>query len=676
MEVLMHHLQQRILPHLPRAFTTPCKSHSSCAAGHSPNPTPIGSISRPSTHLPLVSRLFQPSNLRDVGQESRAQGEMTCKSQRLMQQAGLIHPSNPGCYYYLPATVRSMEKLVRLIDQEMQRIGGQKLDMPSLCSAELWRRSERWDLMGKELFRLRDRHGAEYCLGPTHEEAVTELLASQGTLSYRQLPLMLYQMTRKFRDEPKPRFGLLRGREFYMKDMYTFDVSEEAAYHTYESVCQAYNRLFSRLGLRIVQVQADTGKIGGKLSHEFQLPADIGEDRLLVCGSCSFSANVETMEPGRTDCPQCQAGTLVESKGIEEFDKVPMFMKTAPDEIDPMKHPELAAIQSIIHDDDRPLEEQAESLKDEGNDYFKEKNYKKAIVSYTAGLKKNCSDSNVNAILLTNRAAAHFHLGNMRSALNDSVAAKKFKPDHLKALIRGASCCMELKKYTDALLWCEEGLKLQPTDKKLLELRATADKHKRAAERDARKEKVKEKKELSEREALLVAIKGRGIKLLKPKQRPKRSSDSDDDNRGPSRDMAGLDLDGLCSVEATGATVFLDDQGVMHWPVLFLYPEHQQTDFISAFSESSSFLDHLTLMFGEELPPWDTNRKYSPQNLQLFFEDHEKESLYQVNPETPLIKILQHKRCFVKAGSPSFVILVNGSPFCEKFLSERKTFRL
>lgn len=121
-------------------------------------------------------------------------GEMTCKSQRLMLQAGLIHHSNPGCYYYLPATVRAMEKLVRLIDQEMQGIGGQKLDMPSLCAAELWKRSERWDLMGKELFRLRDRHGAEYCLGPTHEEAVTELLASQATLSYRQLPLLLYQV--------------------------------------------------------------------------------------------------------------------------------------------------------------------------------------------------------------------------------------------------------------------------------------------------------------------------------------------------------------------------------------------------------------------------------------------------------------------------------------------------
>ncbi|XP_029606401.1 tetratricopeptide repeat protein 4 [Salmo trutta] len=356
----------------------------------------------------------------------------------------------------------------------------------------------------------------------------------------------------------------------------------------------------------------------------------------------------------------------------EEFDKVPMFMKTAPEEIDPMKHPELAAIQSIIHDDDRPLEEQAESLKDEGNDYFKEKNYKKAIVSYTAGLKKNCSDYNVNAILHTNRAAAHFHLGNMRSALNDAAAAKKFKPGHLKALIRGATCCTELKKYADALQWCEEGLKLQPTDKKLLELRATADRHKRAAERDARKAKVKEKKEHSEREALLAAIKERGIQLLMPHQRPKRRSDSEDDG-GSCRAMAGLELDGLCSTEATGVKVFLDEQGIMHWPVLFLYPEYQQTDFISAFSESSSFLDHLTLMFGEELPPWDINRKYSPQNLQLFFEDHEKESLHQVNPETPLIKILQHKRCFIKAGTPSFVILAKGSPFCEKFLSERKT---
>lgn len=267
--------------------------------------------------VPLVSRLYQPSNLWDVGADSRLQGEHTCKSQRLMQQAGLIYPSSPGCYYYLPSTVRSMEKLVRVIDQEMQGIGGQKLDMPSLCSADLWRSSERWELMGKELFRLKDRHGTDYCLGPTHEEAVTTLVAHQTTLSYRQLPLLLYQITRKFRDEPKPKFGLLRGREFYMKDMYSFDVSEEAAYQTYKSVCEAYTRLFARLGLCCVQVQADTGNIGGTLSHEFHLPAEIGEDRLLVCRTCSFSANVETLPPDQTDCPKCEMGKLDGSKGIE-----------------------------------------------------------------------------------------------------------------------------------------------------------------------------------------------------------------------------------------------------------------------------------------------------------------------------------------------------------------------
>uniref|UniRef100_A0A8C6UD87 Probable proline--tRNA ligase, mitochondrial n=1 Tax=Neogobius melanostomus TaxID=47308 RepID=A0A8C6UD87_9GOBI len=308
MEPVLHSFWPRAWQRLHRPLTLTQRNNSGChASAHGKHPKAI----------PLVSRLYQPSNLRDVGPDSRLQGEQTCKSQRLMQQAGLIYPSNPGCYYYLPATVRSMEKLVRVIDQEMQGIGGQKLDMPSLCSADLWRSSERWELMGKELFRLKDRHGADYCLGPTHEEAVTTLVAHQTTLSYRQLPLLLYQITRKFRDEPKPKFGLLRGREFYMKDMYSFDVSEEAAYETYESVCEAYTRLFARLGLRCVQVQADTGNIGGTLSHEFQLPADIGEDRILVCGTCSFSANVETLPSDQTDCPKCKTGTLEESKGIE-----------------------------------------------------------------------------------------------------------------------------------------------------------------------------------------------------------------------------------------------------------------------------------------------------------------------------------------------------------------------
>ncbi|XP_067086749.1 tetratricopeptide repeat protein 4 [Osmerus mordax] len=364
-----------------------------------------------------------------------------------------------------------------------------------------------------------------------------------------------------------------------------------------------------------------------------------------------------------------------ESTWEEEFDRVPMFMKSVPDVIDSSTHPELACIQSIIHDDDRSPEEHAEALKDEGNAYFKEKNYKRAILAYTEGLKKNCTDINLNAILHTNRAAAHFHLGNMRSALNDAAAARKLKPDHLKALIRGAQCFMELRHFNEALHWSEDGLRLQPKDKKLQELRAAAHKQKRALERDARKAKVKEKRERGEKETLLAAIKERGIKLLKPKQPSKRRSDSEDEDVG-SAEMAGLDLDGLGSQEATGVRVSLDEQGSLQWPVLFLYPEHQQTDFISAFRESSSFVDHLAVMFGEELPPWDVDRKYLPQNLELFFEDYEKESLHQVDPEQSLLKVLQHKRYFVKAGSPSFIVLVKDSSFFKQFLSGKKLHRL
>ncbi|XP_027003115.2 tetratricopeptide repeat protein 4 [Tachysurus fulvidraco] len=367
-----------------------------------------------------------------------------------------------------------------------------------------------------------------------------------------------------------------------------------------------------------------------------------------------------------------------ENNWEEEFDKVPMFMKSAPEDIDPVKHPDLACLQSIIHDDDRPPEEQAKSLKDEGNEYFKEKNYKKAIVSYTAGLKKNSADSDLNTILYTNRAAAHFHLGNMRSALNDATAARKLKPGHIKAVIRGAQCCIELCNYADALQWCDEGLRVQPTDKKLLELRSTADKQKRAAERDARKAKAKARKQQDERGALLAAIKERGIRLLKAEKGHHRGSDREEDDAddGSTSAMAELSLDGLSSQEATGAQVYMDEQGALHWPVLFLYPEHRQTDFISAFCENSSFIDHLALMFGEELPPWDTDKKYQPTNLKLFFEDHKNGHLYEVAQQASLLDVLQSPGCSVKAGTPSFIILVKGSLFCKQFLSGKKVHRL
>lgn len=360
----------------------------------------------------------------------------------------------------------------------------------------------------------------------------------------------------------------------------------------------------------------------------------------------------------------------------EEFDKIPMFMKTAPEEIDPEKHPELACIQSIIHDDDRSPEEKAQSLKEEGNEYFKERDYKKAIVAYTEGLKRNCSDHDLNAVIYTNRAAAHFHLGNMRSALNDAVSAKKLKPHHIKALLRGAQCCMELRNYGDALKWCDEGLRLNPTDKKLQELRSSADKHKREAERDARKTKLMEKKQRGKKEALLAAIKERGVKLLKqtPARRSSDSEDEDGEKGGgatKSSDITIRDLDCLISQEATGACVFLDDNGALHWPVLFLYPEHRQTDFISALCETSNLLDHLNVMFGAELPPWDSDRKYLPQNLQVFFEDQVSESLYQVDVTAPLLQTLQHSRYRVQDGTPSFIVMVAASPYSKQFFQDK-----
>ncbi|XP_077981515.1 putative proline--tRNA ligase, mitochondrial [Glandiceps talaboti] len=266
-------------------------------------------------HRACVSKMFQPAGVLPSGTK---QSDMTCRSQRLMLEHGLIRQTSPGVYHLLPLTLRAMEKLIKVIDEEMQRIGGQKLNMPCLTTAELWKETGRWTTTGPELLTLKDRHDVEYCLGPTHEEAVTHLVASQGSLSHKQLPIKLYQITRKFRDERRPRFGLLRGREFYMKDMYTFDSDEEKATETYNSVCQAYCQLFNRLGLKFVKVVADTGLIGGSMSHEFHLPADTGEDELLFCLQCGYGANKETIDTDSPHCPQCGPTNKLDCKyGIE-----------------------------------------------------------------------------------------------------------------------------------------------------------------------------------------------------------------------------------------------------------------------------------------------------------------------------------------------------------------------
>ncbi|XP_051788447.1 tetratricopeptide repeat protein 4 isoform X1 [Erpetoichthys calabaricus] len=360
-------------------------------------------------------------------------------------------------------------------------------------------------------------------------------------------------------------------------------------------------------------------------------------------------------------------GGFSEDKWEEEFDQVPMFMKKAPEEIDPLKNPELACLQSIIFDDDRPLEEQAKTYKCEGNEYFKQRDYKKAVISYTEGLKKKCSDSELNVILYTNRAAAHFYLGNRHSALKDVLAARKLKPNHLKAIIRGASCHVEMKNFAEALAWCDEGLTLEPKDKQLLELRQKADKLKRLQERDVRKAQMKEKKERSHKEALIKAIQNRGIKLSAPLQ-PCCQSSGDDEEEEESL-SGGLEQ---LSLGSCGHQVLLDEQDHLSWPVLFLYPEYGQTDLIAAFHEETRFTDHLAVMFGEERPSWDADRKYSPQDLQLFFEDEEREELHHVTPTHTLRQVLTRDRCFIKGGTPRFIVLVKGSSFEREFLAERK----
>eukprot|EP01137_Pigoraptor_chileana_P021932 Opistho-2@86259 len=229
------------------------------------------------------------------------------ESHKLMLKAGLIRSSASGIYSLLPLGLRSLEKIEKIIDEEMGAIGGMKVALPLLAPASLWKTVGRWDSTGQELFRLKDRKDTSFCLAPTHEEAVTELVADLVN-SYRQLPLRLYQMDRKFRDEARPRAGLMRGREFWMKDMYTFDVSNNDAFATYAHVARAYKRIFKRLDLKFVQALADTGNIGGLQSDEFHILSSTGEDTLLTCARCGYAANREVGEEGYHLDPYAKAG--------------------------------------------------------------------------------------------------------------------------------------------------------------------------------------------------------------------------------------------------------------------------------------------------------------------------------------------------------------------------------
>jgi prolyl-tRNA synthetase len=234
-----------------------------------------------------------------------------------------------GVYTYLPLGLRVIRKIEQIVREEMNRAGAQELLMPIASPAELWRETKRWDYYGKELFRFKDRHEREFCLGPTHEEVITDLFRRE-VRSYRQLPMNFYQIQTKFRDEIRPRFGLMRGREFIMKDAYSFDADEAGAGLSYQRMYDAYNRIFSRCGLIFRPVEADTGLIGGSSSHEFMVLAETGEETVVYSDPGNYAANVERAEvapPIETDQSALRPLTTVATSNRRTIDDVTAFLK-------------------------------------------------------------------------------------------------------------------------------------------------------------------------------------------------------------------------------------------------------------------------------------------------------------------------------------------------------------
>jgi len=251
-------------------------------------------------------------------------------SQKLMMRAGMIRKVAAGIYTYLPLGLRSIKKLENIVREEMTRAGAVELLMPAIQPAELWMESGRWQKYGKELLRIKDRHERDFIFGPTHEEVITDTV--RDTLnSYRQLPVNLYQIQTKFRDEVRPRFGLMRGREFIMKDAYSFHSSRESLDQTYESMRDAYSRIFHRCALDHVPVEADTGNIGGSASHEFMVLAQSGEDAVVSCPKCRYGANIEKATSRFFDdepepAPMIEELAPIHTPGTQSIDDVGKFL--------------------------------------------------------------------------------------------------------------------------------------------------------------------------------------------------------------------------------------------------------------------------------------------------------------------------------------------------------------
>ncbi|MBI5587602.1 MAG: proline--tRNA ligase [Deltaproteobacteria bacterium] len=265
-------------------------------------------------------------------------------SQKLMMRAGMIRKVAAGIYNLLPLGLRVVNKVEQIVRTEMNRAGAQEVLMPMVVPAELWQESHRWDEYGKELLRIRDRHNRDFCLGPTHEEVITDMVRRE-VRSYRELPLNLYQIQTKFRDEIRPRFGLMRGREFMMKDAYSFHATDESAEAEYRNMFDTYTRIFERCSLQFRAVEADTGSIGGRFSHEFHVLADSGEDAIASCDACDYAANLERAElkdPGFAPAGP-KAVEKVSTPGKKSVEEVSAFLGV----------PQSSLIKTLIYETDR-----------------------------------------------------------------------------------------------------------------------------------------------------------------------------------------------------------------------------------------------------------------------------------------------------------------------------------
>ncbi|MDD5437174.1 MAG: proline--tRNA ligase, partial [Candidatus Omnitrophica bacterium] len=258
-------------------------------------------------------------------------------SHKLMVRGGFIRKLISGAYSYLPLGVRVLHKVETIIREELASAGAQEVLLPAMHPPEIWKKTGRYDLLGPVLIKFKDRHGKECVLGPTHEEIITDLVAN-NVKSYKELPLILYQIQTKFRDEPRPRFGIMRTSEFIMKDAYSFDCDAEGLEKSYKKMYDAYCRIFERCGLPYVAVEADPGIMGGNTSHEFMVPTPAGEDRIVTCQKCKYAASTEVAKcndksRGKASSEKKMPIAEVETPGITTIEKVSELLKVGPDRL-------------------------------------------------------------------------------------------------------------------------------------------------------------------------------------------------------------------------------------------------------------------------------------------------------------------------------------------------------